>query len=77
MPWLFALALSALMVGAGRHWPVPLLEQAWAQRAPGLAATLALGLVFMPPALMAVLLISRMLRHRDRGESVDCASGER
>ncbi len=44
---------------------------------PGLAALLVLALVLLPPALMAALLLGRRIRHRDRGESSDCASGER
>jgi hypothetical protein len=55
---------------------LPLLDQAWAQAAPERAVALALVLVFVPPGLMALLLIVRMLRHHDRGESIDCASGE-
>jgi hypothetical protein len=73
-PWLAALALSALLVGAGARWPIPLLQQAWAQEDPGRAALLALALVLVPPGLMAALLI---VRHRARGESIDCAHGER
>jgi len=76
-PWLLALGVSALLVAAGRHWPTPLLQQAWAQAAPGRAAWLALLLVLVPPALMAALLIARMVGFGDRGESIDCASGER
>ena len=76
-PWLAALALSALLVGAGARWPIPLLQQAWAQVDPSRAALLALALVLVPPGLMAALLIVRMVRHRDRGESIDCAHGER
>jgi TRAP-type C4-dicarboxylate transport system permease small subunit len=76
-PWLLALALSALLVWAGRRWPTPLLQQAWAQVDPGWPALLALLLVLLPPALMAFLLIARMVRHRDSGESIDCAHGER
>lgn len=74
---LAALALSWLLVAAGRRWPTPLLQQGWAQADPGLAAWLALALVLLPPALMALLLLARMRRHRDRGESTDCAQGER
>jgi hypothetical protein len=44
---------------------------------PGRAALLALALVLVPPGVMAALLIARMLRHRDSGESIDCAHGER
>ncbi len=76
-PWLLALGLSALLVEAGRHWPRPLLQQAWAQAAPGLGAWLALLLVLLLPALLAGLLIARMVRHPDKGESSDCAHGER
>jgi type VI protein secretion system component VasK len=76
-PWLLALAMSAAMVAAGRYWPTPLLQQAWAQANPGLPALLALLLVLLPPALMAALLLARMRRHHDRGESIDCAHGER
>ena len=76
-PWLAALALSALLVGAGARWPIPLLQQAWAQADPGRAALLALALVLVPPGLMAALLVARMVRHRDSGESSDCAHGER
>jgi hypothetical protein len=54
-----------------------LLQQAWAQANPGLPALLALLLVLLPPALMAALLLARMRRHHDRGESIDCAHGER
>ena len=74
---LAALALSWLLVAAGRRWPTPLLQQGWAQADPGLAAWLVLALVLLPPALMALLLLARMRRHRDRGESIDCAQGER
>jgi hypothetical protein len=35
------------------------------------------SLVLVPPGLLAALLIVRMVRHRDRGESIDCAHGER
>jgi hypothetical protein len=76
-PWLAALALSALLVGAGARWPIPLLQQAWAQADPGRAALLALALVLVPPGLMAALLVARMVRHRDSGESSHCAHGER
>jgi type VI protein secretion system component VasK len=76
-PWLLALALSAALVAAGRHWPMPLLQQAWAQADPGLPAVVALLVVLLPPALMAALLLARMRRHHDRGESIDCAHGER
>ena len=76
-PWLLALLLSALLVAAGRHWPDPLLQQHWAQAAPDRAALLALLLVLLPPVLFAVVLVIRMRRHLDRGESIDCAHGER
>ena len=75
-PWLLALALSALLVAAGWRWPTPLIQQAWAQVDPGRPALLALLLVLVPPALMAALLIARMRRHRDKGESINCAHGE-
>jgi hypothetical protein len=54
-----------------------LLQQPWAQAAPDRAALLALLLVLLPPALLAVVLVIRMRRHLDRGESIDCAHGER
>jgi type VI protein secretion system component VasK len=76
-PWLLALAVSAALVAAGRHWPTPLLQQPWALANPGLPALLALLLVLLPPALMAALLLARLRRHHDRGESIDCAHGER
>ena len=76
-PWFAALALSALLVWAGARWPTPLLQQSWAMADPGRAALLALALVLVPPGVMAALLIARMLRHRDSGESIDCAHGER
>ena len=75
--WILALLISGILVWAGSHWPTPLLEQAWAQANPGSALTLALALVLGPPALMAAVLVLRMLRHRDSGESSDCAHGER
>ena len=58
-----ALALSALLVWCGRHWPTPLLEQAWAQRQPEASLWLALALVLLPPLLMGVLLLVRW-RHQ-------------
>jgi TRAP-type C4-dicarboxylate transport system permease small subunit len=76
-PWALALALSGLLVWAGVHWPEPLLQQPWLQAVPGRAEGLALALVLLPPAGMALLLLLRMRRHRDRGESIDCAQGER
>jgi hypothetical protein len=55
--------------GRGRRpWLAPLLAA---------AVLLALALVLVPPGLMAALLIVRMVRHRDSGESIDCAHGER
>lgn len=57
--WALALGLSALLVWSGRHWPVPLLQQAWAQRQPAAPLALALTLVLLPPLLMAVLLLRR------------------
>ncbi len=76
-PWLLALALSAALVAAGRHWPTPLLQQPWAMADPGRPALLALLLVLLPPALMVALLLVRMRRHHDKGDSIDCAHGER
>jgi hypothetical protein len=70
LPWGAALALSALLVAAGRRWPTPLLEQPWAQRHPEAPFWLALALVSLPPLLIALVLLLR-LRHRDRGESTD------
>jgi len=69
--------MSGLLVAAGARWPTPLLQQAWAQSEPGRAALLALALVLVPPGLMAALLIGRMVRNHDKGESVDCVQGER
>jgi hypothetical protein len=66
-----------VLVAAGARWPTPLLQQAWAQADPDRPLLLALALVLLPPALMAALLLARMLRHHDRGESSDCAHGER
>ncbi|MEN9496356.1 MAG: hypothetical protein RLZZ137_1396 [Cyanobacteriota bacterium] len=57
--WALALGLSALLVWSGRHWPVPLLHQAWAQRQPAVPVALALVLVLLPPLLMAMLLLVR------------------
>ena len=66
--WALALALSATLVAAGRRLPQPLAaEGLW----------VALLLVLLPPALMAALLLARMRRHPDRGDSIDCAHGER
>jgi len=76
-PWLVALALSALLVAAGWVWPTPLMQQGWAQADPERPALLALLLVLLPPALMAAVLLARMRRHGDKGESDDCAQGER
>ena len=70
-PWLLALGVSALLVAAGQHWPTPLLQQAWALRHPGWPAALALALVLLPPLALGLLLVSRMGRHHDRGESFD------
>ena len=68
-PWLAALGVSALLVGAGRRWSTPLLEQPWALAHPQRPATLALLLVLLPPLLMALRLAASMVRHHDRGES--------
>jgi hypothetical protein len=70
-PWLAALGMSALLVGAGRRWSTPLLEQPWALAHPQRPATLALLLVLLPPLLMALWLAAGMVRHHDRGESSD------
>ena len=70
-PWLAALALSAVLVWAGRHWPTPLLEQPWALAHPDGPARLALALVLGPPLLMALGLAAGMGHHHDRGESID------
>jgi len=75
--WGAALAISAGLVWAGKHWNTPLLEQPWALARPELAAVLALALVLVPPLGMAVWLAFQMIRHRDSGESIDCAHGER
>jgi hypothetical protein len=69
--WTAALGLSAALVWAGERWPTPLLEQGWALERPQLPPQLALLLVFVPPALMGLLLIVRMRGHHDRGESSD------
>jgi len=70
-PWLLALGLSALLVAAGQRWPTPLLQQAWALEHPGWPAALALALVLLPPLSLGLLLVRRMVRHHDRGESSD------
>jgi type VI protein secretion system component VasK len=70
-PWLTALAVSALLVAAGRRWPTPLLEQPWALAHPLWPARLALGLVLLPPLLMVLVLVAGMGRHHGRGESSD------
>ena len=70
-PWLTALAVSALLVWAGWHWPTPLLEQPWALAHPQWPARLALGLVLLPPLLMALALLAGMGRHHGRGGSSD------
>jgi hypothetical protein len=75
--WALALGLSALLVWSGRHWPLPLLQQAWALRQPEAPLRLALALVLLPPLLMALLLLVRWQGqgtaggglHPDRGES--------
>ena len=77
LPWGVALLLSALLVAAGRHWPTPLLAQDWALTRPELALQLALALVLLPPAAMAALLLQRLAAAPGRGESTDCAQGER
>jgi hypothetical protein len=84
LSWGLALLLSALLVWAGRHWPLPLLLQPWALARPERALQLALALVLLPPLGMGAWLISSLLRHPggppanpDRGESSDCAHGER
>ena len=75
--WGVALVVSGLLVWAGRHWPRPLLAQAWAFERPDAALVLALALVLLPPLGMAFWLVLQMARHRDSGESIDCAHGER
>ncbi|MEN9766789.1 MAG: hypothetical protein RLZZ32_749 [Cyanobacteriota bacterium] len=77
LAWGLALLISGGLVWSGSHWPTPLLQQSWALAEPGRAAALALVLVLGLPALMALVLGLRMLRHRDKGESIDCAQGER
>lgn len=77
--WGAALVVSALLVWAGRHWPQPLLAQAWALQRPELPLLLALALVLLPPLLLGAWLLRGLRRppHPDRGESTDCAQGER
>lgn len=75
--WGVALVMSGLLVWAGRHWPTPLLAQAWAHERPDLAVVLALALVLLPPLGMAFWLALQLARHRDSGESIDRAHGER
>jgi len=75
--WGAALAISAGLVWAGKHCSTPVLEQPWALARPELAAVSALALVLVPPLGMAVWLAFQMIRHRDSGESIDCAHGER
>lgn len=77
LPWAVALAVSAVLVAAGRHWPDPLLAQPWAQARPELPLQLALALVLLPPAAMAAVLLRRLVAAPGRGESSDCAQGER
>ena len=74
--WSLALLISGVLVWSGNHWPTPLLEQAWARSNPALAVALALALVLGLPVVIAALLVLRMRRHRDKGESSDCAHGE-
>ena len=67
------------MVAAGRRWPTPLLEQAWALRHPAAPLWLALALVLLPPLLIGVVLLAGRHRqglpegppHPGRGESSD------
>jgi hypothetical protein len=47
--WAVALALSALLVAAGQHWPQP----------PPIDATAVLALVLLPPLAQALLLLAR------------------
>ncbi len=75
--WGVALVISWLLVWAGRHWPTPLLAQTWALERPDAAVVLALALVLLPPLGIALWLVLQMARHRDSGESIDCAHGER
>ncbi|MFZ9952037.1 MAG: hypothetical protein ACO3FA_07060 [Vulcanococcus sp.] len=66
-------------MGAGRRWPTPLLEQAWALRHPAAPVWLALALVIGPPLLIAWWLLagpgpfrrSSGRSNPDRGESSD------
>ena len=63
LPWGAALALSAALVQAGRHWPEPLWPQAWSH-------ALIWPLLLLPPAAMALLLLLRLgAPEPDRGES--------
>jgi hypothetical protein len=57
--WLLALALSALLVVAGHHWPEPLSPD----------GRLVWALLLMPPGLLALVLWRG--GSRDRGESID------
>ena len=64
--WLLALALSALLVAAGRHWPEPLQPD----------GRLVWPLLLLPPALLAFALWrgappAAARSDRDRGESID------
>jgi hypothetical protein len=67
------------MVAAGRRWPTPLLEQAWALRHPAAPLWLALALVLLPPLLIGLVLVVGRHQprppdgapHPDRGESSD------
>lgn len=70
--WGVALALSALLVAAGRHWSQPLLAQAWALRDPQAPLRLVLALLVLPPLAMALVLWNGLRRHPPgRGESID------
>ena len=70
--WGGALVFSGLLVGAGRHWSEPLLEQAWARHDPGAPLLLVAVLLVLPPLLMALVLLRGLLRHPPgRGESSD------
>ena len=63
LPWGAALALSAGLVQAGRHWPEPLWPQAWSH-------ALIWPLLLLPPAAVALLLLLRFRAPEpDRGES--------